>query len=153
MVPDGERLPKTRSRRAWIWGFILSLVAIEIGVRVLGGSRATVEVVNGGSAPIEDLRIACDGREVIVDSIAVGRSAHLLVTSRGPSPLRMTFKQPHCQFSTLAIEEFDAGDLQEEGQRLVIGIGDGQTSRYCEDNPSLMNQVRRHFRDLAARVP
>jgi hypothetical protein len=148
-----EGPPKTRRRRAWIWGFVLALVAIEIGVRVLGGSRATVEVVNQGSAPIEDLRITCDGREVAVDTIGVGRSARLLVTSGGPSPFHMTFKQPHCQFSSLDIEEFDARFLKEEDQTLVLGIGDGETSRYCEDNPSWMNQVRRSFRHLAARVP
>jgi hypothetical protein len=148
-----EGPPKTRSRRAWIWGFVLALVAIEIGVRILGGSRASVEVVNQGSAPMEDLRITCDGREMSVDSIEVGRSVRLRVTSNGPSPFHMTFKQPHCQFSTVDIEEFDARDLQEQGQRLIIAIGDGESSRYCEDTPSFGNRVRRTLRDLGARVP
>src|SRR4029079_18395517 len=119
------RHPMTRSRRAWIWGIVLALVAVEVGVRIFSGSRATIEVVNQGSAAIEDLRVVCDGREVAPGRIDVGESARLLVTARGPSPLHMTFKQPNSLISTVEIPEFDPGDLQKEGQRLVIGIGDG----------------------------
>jgi hypothetical protein len=142
-----------RSRRARIWGIVLALIAVEVGVRILGGSRATVEVVNKGSAPIEDLRVVCDGSEVAPGRIEVGQTARLLVTARGPSPLRMTFQQPHCMISAIEVEEFDPGYLQGQGQRLVIGIGDGETYRYCEDNPGLINRVRRTFRDLSARIP
>jgi hypothetical protein len=143
----------TRSRRAWIGAIVLALVGVEFGVRVLGGSRATVEVVNKGSAPIDGLRVACDGSEWTSGRIGVGQSARLRVTARGPSPLRLTFRQPHSMISTVEIEEFDPGDLQGEGLRLVIGIGDGETYRYCEDNPGLINRIRRNFRDLSARVP
>lgn len=143
----------TRSRRAWIGGIVLAVVAIELGVRVFGGSRATLEVVNKGSAAIEDLRVVCDGRAVALGRIDVGESARLDVAARGPSPLRMTFKQPNSLISTVEIEEFDPRDLQGGGQRLVIGIGDGEMYRYCEDNPGLINRIRRNYRDLAARVP
>jgi hypothetical protein len=90
---------------------------------------------------------------VAVDSIGVGRSAWLRVETRGPSAFHMTFKQPRCQYATVDIDDFDAQGLHEGDQRLIIEVGDGAFSRYCEDNPSLMNRVRRGFRHLAARVP
>jgi hypothetical protein len=141
----------SRTKRAAIAvGVLLALVAtvaVEVGFRFFLPGEAIVEVINHGSAPMKDVVLSCDGREVGTDRIDVDESVRFTVSARGPRPLILRFRQPNSLFQDLQIDEFDATFLRSEDQRIVIELRDGDFIRYNEDDGTLVGGARKRLRE------
>jgi hypothetical protein len=114
---------KKRTRNILI-GVVVVVLLVEVGARLFSESSAIVEVVNTGSAPIENLRISCGRHEAIIERIEVGKRGGVFMPGRSKSILKLRFKQPKNVMSQMQFDDYDPRTLELDREKFVIELSD-----------------------------
>jgi hypothetical protein len=111
-------------RRTLLIALVGGLAAAELVLRFSVRSKVLVEVVNNGTAPIENLRVVCAGDETGIPRIDPGQRGSAYVSGVKKAPLTLRFKQTKSVLSMINLDEFDAPTLVANGEKVVIEMAD-----------------------------
>ena len=123
------------SRRAQtvLIGLIILLVGVEIVVRIVQPSRTSVQIVNAGDTPIENLVVVYGGSRVGVGTLPAGESTQVWLTGSGKGTLSLEFTQAGNPMSGFQIADFDPRSMRRDGLKQVLTIMPNQVMKYMDD--------------------
>ena len=134
---------RTRLRRRGAIAFVIlltTLVAVELVVRRWERPRASLEIVNEGDGPMEDLVVAYGESRISVGKVDRGRSVRLRMTAGPVGPLSLDFRQKGNPNPSLRIPDYEPGQHLADGNKFVVVVQGPLIQRYAEadeapDNP------------------
>lgn len=109
------------------------LAAAEVGLNLLKGPEACVEIENGGPEPIEDLVLVLGDKRTTPERIGPGERTRIFLSGEGDRTLQVFFKQRGNALSTYQSPGFDPSMMYREGNRLVLKIQTNQVDRYQDE--------------------
>ena len=115
-------------------GLIVLLVGIEIVVRITSPSRTSVQIINAGDAPIENLVVIYGGSRVGVGTLPAGENAQVGLTGSTKGSLALEFTQKGNPMSGFQIADFDPRSMRRDGLRQVLTIMPNQVMKYMDDD-------------------
>ena len=146
---EGSRSMSRKWRKVLIVAVVV-LIGAELSLRFLLRTRATVEIVNNGTAPMEDLKVSCEGVETAVPSIAPGkRGIVYMKPPAGGRPSKLKFKQAKSVFSFVQIDDFDPPKLERDREKFVVEMSnDGYRFLSEETGEAEANLAERAFANV-----
>jgi hypothetical protein len=129
-------------RRKWIVvvAVVMMLtVGVELAVRTWNGTKACVQVINEGDAPIEDLVVSYSTTRVELGALGRGLSAKAWFSDAGRRPLTLEFKQQDNALKGFKIADFDPGENSRNGSKLVLIVKSNRVDRFMEEDEASMS--------------
>jgi hypothetical protein len=144
-------------KRYILVGLLIGLVFVEVALRLTAGSKVLVELVNNGTAPVENLRVICNGVEAHLVRIDPGKRAGVYVSARWRTPLTMRFHQADSVVSMINFDDFDAPVLVQNHEKFVVELAnDGyrpSTEDIGESEGNLAERALANIRRWLASLP
>jgi hypothetical protein len=112
------------------------ILGLEIAVRLAGGSRNGVQIVNEGSTPMENLVVSFDGSNVAVGNVAPGQTARVLLSGERKGSITLTFQQKENPLSSFQIPDYDPRALRRDRLEMVVLVKMNQVGKYLDDQRS-----------------
>lgn len=126
---------RRRGREILVVVAVLSLVgAAELSFKWASAPRATVEIVNEGSTPIEDLIMTCGDSRTAVPTISPGATARVFLTSAGTHTLKIRFRQQGNALGVYEMPGFDVGLLVSGRFKQVLRVKTNEVERFQDDD-------------------
>lgn len=143
------------TRRRWlILGALLLLLTIggEVLVRPWNPSKGSVQVVNQGESPMDDVVVTYSQTRVRVGTLGAGRSTNVWFTAGGKGTLSLEFRQKGNPTNGFQVQDFDPTENLANSFRLVLIVKENRVEKFMDDEPaastpwsSLAGSVRRLF--------
>jgi hypothetical protein len=122
------------TRRRWlILGTLL--LGAEWLVRSWKASTGSVQIVNQGDYPMDEVVVTYANTRVTVGSIGAGKSANVWLTIAGKGTLGLEFKQTGNPMKGFQVPEFNPTENLASGLRLVLTVKDNRVERFMDDAP------------------
>lgn len=115
-------------------GLIVLLVLGEIVFRFTRPSRTSVQIINAGDTPIENLVVIYAGSRVGVGTVPAGENTQVGLTGQAKGMLSLEFTQKGNPMSGLQIADFDPRSMHRDGLRQVLTIMPNQVMKYMDDD-------------------
>ena len=115
-------------------GLIVLVVGIEIAVRITSPSRTSVQIINAGDTPIENLVVIYGGSRVAVGTVPTGEKTQVGLTGWRKGTLSLEFTQQGNPMSGFQIANFDPRAMHRDGLRQVLTITPNQVMKYMDDD-------------------
>ena len=124
------------TRRRWfILGVLLLLLTIggELLVRPWNPSKGSVQIVNQGDSPMDDLIVSYGRTRVMVGQLAAGRSTNVWFTAAGKGTLSLEFHQKGNPANGFQVQDFDPSENLANGFRLMLNVKEDRVERFMDD--------------------
>ncbi|MGP0066509.1 MAG: hypothetical protein ACLQGP_23335 [Isosphaeraceae bacterium] len=142
-------------RRRWIIAlllFALLLVGAEITLRHWQSPKACVQIINKGTATMEDVVVHYNGTTVPLGNIAMDASSMVWVTAGPKGILKLDFQQKGNALKGFQVVDFDPMQNIRDSFKLVLLVKPKQIERFVEDDEfqkskeSLLERFRQWMR-------
>jgi len=136
-------------RKLILIAVVVLAIAAEVGFNQLKEPEACVQIVNQCDEPMERLEVASGRSKVTIDRVAVGDSVRVMLSGRGPRPLKLSYRQGGNSLAGFELPMFDAEELERDGYRLVLNVKGNQFERYQEklEPKTLWGRLVHEFED------
>jgi hypothetical protein len=124
-------------RRRWIIAlslFIVLLVGAEITLRRWQSPRACVQIINKGTATMENVVVAYNGTTIPVGQLRMDASTHVWLTAGPKGLLKLDFRQKGNPLQGFQVVDFDPMQNLKDSFKLVLVITPKQVERFVEDD-------------------
>ena len=125
------------SQRKWfvlVASVILLTVGAELAARRWQFAKGSIQIVNEGEGPLEDLVVSYSETRVTLGRLEAGQSTKAWFTPAKRGVLSLDFKQMNNALKGFQIQEFDPVENARNGSMLVLVIKSNRVEAFVADD-------------------
>ena len=112
------------------------VVLIELVVRFVQPSLTSLQIVNGGATPIDNLVVSYGNSRVGVGTIPAGESANVRLSGSSKGTVTLSFTQAGNPMAGFQIADFDPRAMRRDGLKQVLHVMPNQVMKYMDEETS-----------------